>query len=69
MRGLLEEELKRFDSVFIILDGHDEVHKEADRATIVEAIHGYGPRVKVMITSRHLGDIKETLEAAQECKE
>ncbi|EFQ31580.1 uncharacterized protein GLRG_06869 [Colletotrichum graminicola M1.001] len=65
----LREELKTYDSAYVILDGLDEVSNIEERAAVVKAVHGIGVGAKVIITSRHSEDIIEALQGTQVCKE
>lgn len=60
---ILRKELNAFDSVFLILDALDEVPSAEARLEIIKIIHGYGPRVRIMVSSRRVDDIREGLEA------
>ncbi|GKT62214.1 ankyrin repeat-containing protein [Colletotrichum tofieldiae] len=67
LEKVLGEELDLFDSAFIILDGLDETGNESEREKMVDALHNYGPRIKVIITSRHSEDIQKALDKTQVC--
>lgn len=66
--GLIQQALQTFDLSFIVLDGLDEVYTSSDRGEILEVVHSFGPRSKVMITSRPSHDIAVTLDKITTCR-
>lgn len=67
--NILREELGRYDAVYVMLDGLDEVGNQVKRAEIIKAICNLGVTVKLIITSRHSEDIAKVLESTQVCQE
>lgn len=68
LEELLCQELREFDSTFIILDGLDEAEKTGGRATILRALHAQGPRAKVLITWRFSEDIRKARMERMKCQ-
>lgn len=66
---ILREELRSYNTAYVMLDGLDEVGDLEKRAEMVKVIHNLGLTVKLIITSRRSEDIIQALKSTQVCQE
>lgn len=61
VQQILEAEIEKLKSTFIVIDGLDEVGDVTARRHILDALQSLGRRTRIMITSRLLEDLHQRL--------
>ncbi|KAI0479411.1 hypothetical protein GGR56DRAFT_376865 [Xylariaceae sp. FL0804] len=59
VHACLDKHLARFKDTFIILDGLDEMPKAEERSSILQQLERLSPRLKLLVTSRPLPQIRK----------